>query len=249
MFRMDHLLYSVQSLYTSGLSASITIMTEPNPDHTDSRAYLLVHKGVQESGFFYLDGDSFTIGKADTCDIVVKNPFVSRGHVRIIRDGLDFYIQDLNSKNGTLVNGSLLGQEPLKLRAGDRIDLVPEQVVFGFRDENSTVTFSPSNTNVASPVLTIFSRSREVWLRNQVIDPPLSKKEFDILNLLSQNQGQICSKDEIASAGWPERTAGDVKDQDVEQYIRRLRVKLEDNPSSPSLIVTVHGSGYKLAEY
>ena len=41
---------------------------------------------------------------------------------------------------------------------------------------------------------------------------PLSSKEFDILNLLFRKKGEACNKDEIAVAGWPERTDGDVGD-------------------------------------
>ncbi|ADL68189.1 FHA domain-containing protein [Thermoanaerobacterium thermosaccharolyticum] len=46
-----------------------------------------------------------TIGRADDCDIVVENPYVSSKHAMIRKKGKKFVIQDLNSTNGTYVNG------------------------------------------------------------------------------------------------------------------------------------------------
>ena len=96
--------------------------------------------------------------------------------------------------------------------------------------------------------LVVESRSREVWVRGQKLVPPLSRKEFDILALLYTRRGEACSKDEIALHAWPERADGDVGDQDIEQYIRRLRLRLEPSPSRPQHIVTVRRFGYRLAK-
>ncbi|MBP2071019.1 MULTISPECIES: FHA domain-containing protein [Thermoanaerobacterium] len=46
-----------------------------------------------------------TIGRADDCDIVMENPYVSSKHAMIRKNGKKFIIQDLNSTNGTYVNG------------------------------------------------------------------------------------------------------------------------------------------------
>ncbi len=69
-----------------------------------------------------------------------------------------------------------------------------------------------------------------------------------MLDLLSQKRGEACSKDDIAVVGWPERNDGDVGDQEIEQSIRRLRLRIEPDPSQPRYIVTVRGFGYKLAD-
>ena len=90
-------------------------------------------------------------------------------------------------------------------------------------------------------------RSREVWIKGSKLDPPLTRKEFDILSLLYERKGDACSKDEIAERGWPERTGGDVADQDIEQCVRRLRLRIEPDPSHPSYIVTLRGYGYKFS--
>ena len=63
------------------------------------------------------------IGKSrDLCDLVIQSPVISRMHARIYREGSVFYIQDLNSKNGTFLNDKALsGRESAGLCGGDII--------------------------------------------------------------------------------------------------------------------------------
>ena len=105
----------------------------------------------------------------------------------------------------------------------------------------------PAVSDIQADDLRVDARPREVWLQGAKLEPPLSRKEFDVLNLLFTRRGEACSKDLIANAGWPERPDGDVADQDIEQYIRRIRLRLEPDPSHPQYILTVRGYGYKLA--
>jgi len=85
-----------------------------------------------------------------------------------------------------------------------------------------------------------------VWVRRQKLAPALSKKEFDVLELLYLKRGNAVSRNEIARAGWPERPEGDVAPEEIDQYIRRLRRRIEENPSTPKLIVTLRGHGYRI---
>ena len=96
--------------------------------------------------------------------------------------------------------------------------------------------------------LVVDDKAREVWVYGEKLESPLSRKEFDVLNLLAHRRGQARSKDEIAAIGWPERDRGDVGDQEIEQSIRRLRLRIEPDASNPTFIVTVRGYGYKLAQ-
>ena len=95
--------------------------------------------------------------------------------------------------------------------------------------------------------LVVDAGSREVWVRGNRLEPLLSRKEFDVLNALFQREGEACSKDEIAAAGWPER-AGDTGDQEIEQMIHRLRQRIEPDRSSPRHIITMRGYGYKFSQ-
>lgn len=67
------------------------------------------------------------VGRHHSCDVVLSDPTVSRRHARLVfRDG-NWVLQDLESTNGTTVNGVLIGR--CVLRPGDRLSLGDEQLV------------------------------------------------------------------------------------------------------------------------
>ena len=180
-------------------------------------------------------------------DIPVNNAYVSRHHAELIKAENQYQIRDLGSKNGTYINGTRLERDPAQLHSGDRIELAKGQVVLRFQEWRSTITLPPSVGPAAAAGIRVDASSREVWVYGQLLVPPLSRKEFDVLELLYRRRGQACSKDGIAAHGWPERHQGDVGDQEIEQCIRRIRLRVERDPSRPQYLVTVRGYGYKLS--
>ena len=70
----------------------------------------------------------------------------------------------------------------------------------------------------------------------------LTQTEFAIMKLFMENPGRALSREEILHAVWGADYNGEVKIVDVN--IRRLRIKIEDDPAEPSHIVTVRGYGY-----
>ena len=71
----------------------------------------------------------------------------------------------------------------------------------------------------------------------------LTQVEYSILKLFMQNPGRALSREDIQSAVWGKENEGDLKIVDVN--IRRLRIKIEDDPTEPIYITTVWGFGYK----
>ena len=71
----------------------------------------------------------------------------------------------------------------------------------------------------------------------------LTQVEYAILKLFMQNPGRALSREDILSAVWGRDYEGELKIVDVN--IRRLRIKIEDNPQKPSFVNTVWGYGYK----
>lgn len=71
----------------------------------------------------------------------------------------------------------------------------------------------------------------------------LTPTEFLILKAFMQNPGKAFSRDEILDSVWGEDYFGETKTVDV--HIRRIREKIEDNPSQPEFIETVWGFGYR----
>ncbi|HHW55733.1 MAG: response regulator transcription factor [bacterium] len=83
-----------------------------------------------------------------------------------------------------------------------------------------------------------------VEVRGKAVD--LTPKEFELLELLMSNPGKVFSRDALLSQVWGYDYFGDTKTVDV--HIRRLREKIEVDPSSPVNILTVWGVGYKFRE-
>ena len=71
----------------------------------------------------------------------------------------------------------------------------------------------------------------------------LTQVEYSILKLFMQNAGRALSREEILSAVWGRDYEGELKIVDVN--IRRLRIKIEDDATTPTYITTVWGFGYK----
>lgn len=71
----------------------------------------------------------------------------------------------------------------------------------------------------------------------------LTPTEFSVLKLFMSNVGRALSRNELFNSVWGKNYFGDLKTLDV--YIRRIREKIEENPSKPQYIETVWGFGYR----
>ena len=106
--------------------------------------------------------------------------------------------------------------------------------------------FSPAEANLLYvDDLAIDLARAQVSRGAQVI--PLTPTEFRLLVYLAQNAGQALSRDQILQAVWG--YDADVEDErTVNVHVRRLREKIELDPSHPTLILTVPGIGYRLTK-
>ncbi len=81
----------------------------------------------------------------------------------------------------------------------------------------------------------------EVSLRGEIVNLPL--KEFELLELLLTNAGRVLTRETLIDRVWGPHYVGDTKTLDV--HVKRLRTKIEDDPSAPRRITTIRGLGYK----
>ncbi len=88
--------------------------------------------------------------------------------------------------------------------------------------------------------LKIDCESRRVYIRGKEVN--LTAKEFDLLELLIFNPNKVYSRENLLNTVWGYDYPGDARTVDV--HIRRLREKIEDNPSEPKYIHTKWGVGY-----
>jgi two-component system response regulator RegX3 len=98
-------------------------------------------------------------------------------------------------------------------------------------------------TNEALEVgdLVLDSERHEVFLRGEQLALPL--KEFELLELLMGNAGRVLTRETLIDRVWGPHYVGDTKTLDV--HVKRLRAKIEDDPSKPTRITTIRGLGYK----
>ena len=113
-----------------------------------------------------------------------------------------------------------------------------------YRRVEMTRGFRKNDTTGDSIVLDEF----ELNLRNRTLSKngaliELTQVEFQIIEYFFKNPNAALSRNDILKQVWGENYFGDEKIVDVN--IRRLRMKIEDNPSSPSRLVTIWGLGYK----
>ncbi|MDK9662661.1 response regulator transcription factor [Propionibacterium freudenreichii] len=81
----------------------------------------------------------------------------------------------------------------------------------------------------------------EVAVRDEPVR--LALKEFELLGLLLRNSGRVMSREQLIDRVWGSDYVGDTKTLDV--HVKRLRAKIELDPSHPTALVTVRGLGYK----
>lgn len=75
------------------------------------------------------------------------------------------------------------------------------------------------------------------------VDTPMPLKEYDLLEYLLRNPGRVLTRGQLIDHVWGEDYVGDTKTLDV--HVKRLRNKIEREPSKPSRVITVRGLGYK----
>src|SRR5690242_16083247 len=89
---------------------------------------LMMRRGPTPGAVYELEGDEITIGRGNKSTIVIRDNEVSREHCRLIRRAEDYELLDLNSSNGTFVNGQRvlspwLLQPSMLIELGDTITL------------------------------------------------------------------------------------------------------------------------------
>ncbi len=181
-----------------------------------------------------LQKDVTRMGREVENEIVIVDKRSSREHAVIRREGRKIILEDQRSTNGTYLNGERL-QSPIQLRDGDQIKI--GDVAFTFYDPDMTSAETPF------PELVVNLEAAEIRVDRRLVQ--LSSKEFALLVHLYENRGKVCSKDEIGQVVWSEYQEG-VFDYQIENLVRRLRTKIETDPNSPQLLITMRGLGYKL---
>jgi DNA-binding response OmpR family regulator len=158
-----------------------------------------------------------------------------------VREGDTWWLCD-ESKNGTHINGQPL-QEKHILQDSDVI-AIATAVKLIFIASEATLPLSLSLPKGGRLKLDILSR--RVWLNNNEIDPPFSLPQYRLLELLYVRNGEVCTREDVIKAVWPEAQVDGVSEQSIDALVRRLRDRLTETDPDHQYIVTVRGHGFRL---
>jgi len=109
------------------------------------------------------------------------------------------------------------------------------------RAEQAAPNDDGSSATVAVGDVTIDPERHVVTVRGEPVRLPL--REFELLWVLMSNAGRVLTRDQLIDKVWGSDYFGDTKTLDV--HVKRLRAKVELDPSNPERIVTIRGLGYK----
>lgn len=105
---------------------------------------------------------------------------------------------------------------------------------------NRHITASEPGTRIVTGNMVMDRNNRRVYIKGKEVS--LTTKEYDVLELLVTNPNKVYGRDMLLSLIWGYDYPGDARTVDV--HIRRLREKIESNPSEPEYVRTKWGMGY-----
>ena len=217
-------------------------------DEANIRSFVVIN--LKRAGYDTLEASS----GEEAMEIVKRNPDIRVALLDVMLPGIDGFevcrrIRADNAKIGIImltartqemdkVTGLMTGADdyvtkpfsPAELTA--RVDALYRRTGGEPLLENGVIRQDPFLLN---------TRNRTMEKNGQRIK--LTQVEYSIIKLFMDNPGKALSRDEILESVWGRDYFGEVKIVDVN--IRRLRLKVEDDPQTPSCITTVWGFGYK----
>lgn len=181
-----------------------------------------------------------TIGRSTDCVVSIPVRWISRKHAILHRQGGQFVLEDAGSKNGVFINGQRI-IKPRPLADGDVIQLAPGLELL-YVDSEATAPL-PGQKGLG---LYVDQAERQVYVHGQLLSPPLSNQQYQLLVLLAEDPGKVYSRAEIITAAWPGEDAEGVTDDAIDALVRRLRQRLAEIDPDHNFVVTVRGYGFRL---
>jgi len=225
-------------------------------------AFIIVKSGDAEDvgKTFALNKSVAVVGRRTSQhepDIELNGDVISRRHIEILLRDDRCWVKDLGSTNGTMLNDDrIIAGNLYELKHNSKVGLGVEgtsaHTVLVFKESESTniIHKKRSQSGKHGEALTVAWLEIDEAKKEVVIDGEeknLSKKEYELLLFLYKNAGNVCSRDEIIEAVWPEsKDHSAISDATIDQLIHRLRLRVEPEPANPSRIISKKAFGYIL---
>jgi DNA-binding winged helix-turn-helix (wHTH) protein len=234
-------------------------LPEPTLDAPSQHNFpeLVVLDGPDLSARWLLNKDKMLLGRGESCDIMIPTHEISREHIAFQRSESGAYtISDLNSRNGTWVNGERVNDKHL-LKDADEIVVA---LKVRLRYIQAMVDRPTAPIQVDAHLITEFLRtgkvhiflnilSRSVIVNGIEMKPTLSKQQYNLLDLLADKPHQVVGYAEIATILSGETdSSGDVDEVAVDTVVNGLRKRLAEFNDEVVFVETVANKGYKLGD-
>ncbi|MBN1657355.1 MAG: FHA domain-containing protein [Anaerolineae bacterium] len=205
-------------------------------------AMLLMVEGPTPGKRIFMDQPVLLLGRDERCDVEVPDRQVSRHHASITIEDDRYILRDLNSKNGTFLNGQEV-DIPRALHDGDEIQIAYCcKLTFVGADATAPVILGEAGETG----LRLERESKRVWVAGAELDPPLSLAQYRLLALLYDEPGRVYSRDDVVEAVWPADDREGISEQAIDALARRLRERLAEADPDNQYVVTVRGHGFRL---
>ena len=218
-------------------------------DEASIRRFVVIN--LKRGGYDVIEAES----GEEALQLLGENPDVKVALLDVMLPGIDGFevcrrIRATNTKIGIImltaraqemdkVTGLMTGADDYVTKPFSPAELTA-RVDALFRRAGGDVTEVQEGEIRQDPFL-LNTRNRTLEKNGQRIK--LTQVEYTIMKMLMENPGKALSREEILDMVWGHDYFGEVKIVDVN--IRRLRLKIEDNPQNPAYITTVWGYGYK----
>jgi len=193
----------------------------------------------------------FVVGR-DESDYNLPSPEISRHHVQLTYIESSWHIEDLDSTNGSYLNGNPLNTELQELHHGDVITLaraidIEYHSRQGYQTARNTITpRTPRDSTQKTKLVVVNENSRDVLVNGKVLQPKLPTMQFNLLQLLASQPGKAVSKDTIAETIWPTYIVGD---NEIKSMVYKIRKRLNTaHPGAGDLITAIVNFGYVFSE-
>ena len=218
-------------------------------DEASIRGFVVIN--LKRGGYDVIEAES----GEEALEKLSENPDVKVALLDVMLPGIDGFevcrrIRATNTKIGIImltaraqemdkVTGLMTGADDYVTKPFSPAELTA-RVDALFRRAGGDVEETPDGEIRKDPFL-LNTRNRTLEKNGQRIK--LTQVEYTIMKMFMENPGKALSREEILDMVWGQDYFGEVKIVDVN--IRRLRLKIEDNPQNPTYITTVWGYGYK----
>jgi DNA-binding winged helix-turn-helix (wHTH) protein len=210
-----------------------------------TRPGILLYRGLSGTEqFIQLPQTIVTLGRAETCDVVIPHPTVSRVHAQIELQHNRYILSDAGSSNGTYLNGRRV-EEPTQLSTNDELWLGSSDVTLLFTDPEETVDVALQS---GPPPLFIDTDARIVRVYGAPVG--LTTLEYELLLFLAQNPHKVCTREACFATVWGQpydhATCEDALNACMARLRRNLRATAASIGREPPQLTTIKRIGFRL---